>query len=319
MPNYAREHPGDEGHLFNSKPECLKPAPRLISGFLKPGTEALIVLAIGRIIAEARGVSLPPAFANVDVNNAAATADISVDKLKNLADQFMNAEKPLAIPGGTALGQSNGLQTAEAVLVLNTFVGNLGKEGGLFLSPTAPLADQYHRPASMQEMANFVTKVNSGGVKVLFVHGVNPVFELPKSLGFVDALTNIPQIISFATFPDETTRFADYVFPDNHSLESWGYQKVATGANSSVLSGAQPVVVPLPNLNTKATVDVLLAAVQQAGGTLASALPYKDEVDFIQNKLSGLITQTDGFFSAPEINTFAAIFPAIWWVVEDGR
>lgn len=104
-------------------------------------------------------------------------------------------------------------------------------------------------------------------------------------------------------------------------MESWGYQKVATGANSSVLSGAQPVVVPLPNLNTKATVDVLLAAVQQAGGTLASALPYKDEVDFIQNKLSGLITQTDGFFSAPEINTFGAIFQQYggWWKTVDNR
>jgi anaerobic selenocysteine-containing dehydrogenase len=288
---------------------------------LKPGTEALIVLAIGRIIAEARGVSLPPAFANVDVNNAAAAADTSVAMLKDLADQFMTAEKPLAIPGGAALGQSNGLQTAEAVLVLNTFIGNLGKEGGLFLSPAAPLADQYHRPASMKEMADLISKINSGGVKVLFVHGVNPVFELPKSLGFVDALTNIPQIISFATFPDETARFADYVFPDNHSLESWGYQKVATGANSSVLSGAQPVVVPLQNFNTKATVDILLAAAQQAGGTLASALQYKDEVEFIQNKLSGLITQTDGFFSASEINTFAAIFQQYggWWKTGDDR
>ena len=45
---------------------------------LKPGTEALVVLAIGRIAAEARGVSLPAAFANVDVNNAAAAAELAV-------------------------------------------------------------------------------------------------------------------------------------------------------------------------------------------------------------------------------------------------
>lgn len=288
---------------------------------IKPGTEALVVLAIGRLIAETRGVSLPPAFANVDVNNAAVTAEINIDTLKHLADLFNKASQPLAIPGGAALGQSNGLQTAEAILVLNTFVGNLGKQGGVFLSPAAPLADQYHRPASMQEMANFVSRINSGGIKVLFVHGVNPVFELPKSLGFVDALTNIPQVISFATFPDETTLQADYVFPDNHGLESWGYQKVATGANSSVLSGAQPVVVPLQNFNTKATVDVLLAAAQQAGGTLASALPYKDEVEFIENKLGGLLTEADGFFSAAEINTFTANFQQYggWWKTSDNR
>ena len=286
---------------------------------LKPGTEALVVLAIGRLAAEARGVSLPPAFANVDVNNAAAMADISLDTLKHLADLFINANRPLAIPGGAALGQSNGLQTAEAVLAVNTFIGNLGKEGGVFLSAAAPLADEYHRPASMQEMADFVSKIKSGGVKVLFVHGVNPVFELPKSLGFEDALTNVSQVVSFATFPDETSLRADYVFPDNHGLESWGYQKVATGVNPSVLSGAQPVVVP--SNNTKATVDVLLAAAQKAGGGLASALPFKDEVEYIQSKLGGLISEADGFFSATEINAFAAYFQQYggWWKTSDDR
>ena len=288
---------------------------------IKPGTEALVVLAIGRLIAETRGVSLPPAFANADVNNAAALADLSLDQLKKLADQFNNADRPLAIPGGAALGQSNGLQTAEAILALNTFVGNLGKDGGVFLSPAAPLADTYHRPASMQEMADLISKLNSGKVKVLFVHGVNPIFELPKSLGFEQALTKVPQVVSFATFPDESALQADYVFPDNHSLESWGYQKVATGANSSVLSGAQPVVVPLQNFNSKATVDVLLAAAQQIGGALASALPFKDEVAYIQDKLGGLIKEAGGFFSASEINTFTASFQQYggWWTTGDNR
>jgi anaerobic selenocysteine-containing dehydrogenase len=286
---------------------------------LKPGTEALVVLAIGRLAAEARGVSLPAAFANVDVNNAAAASEISVDTLKNLANLFMNADRPLAIPGGAALGQSNGLQTAEAVLALNTFIGNLGKDGGVFLSPTAPLADAYHRPASMKELSDFVTKMESGGIKVLFVHGVNPLFEIPKSLGFEGAVGSIPQVVSFATFPDETALLADYVFPDNHVLESWGYQKVATGANSSVLSGAQPVVVPMNN--SKATADVLLAAVQKAGGGLASALPFKDEVEYIQSKLKDLIPASDGFFSAPEINAFTAYFQQYggWWKTTDNR
>jgi anaerobic selenocysteine-containing dehydrogenase len=257
----------------------------------------------------------------VDVNNAAALADISVDTLKHLTDLFMNANRALAIPGGAALGQSNGLQMAEAVLALNTFIGNLGNEGGVYISPAAPLTDEYHRPASMQEMADLVSKMKSGGVKVLFVHGVNPVFELPKSIGFEDALKNVPLVVSFATFPDETALQADYVFPDNHSLESWGYQKVATGSNSSVLSGAQPVVVPLQNTNTKATVDVLLAAAQKAGGTLASALPFKDEVEFIQSKLGDLIAEADGFFSASEINTFTASFQQYggWWKTTDNR
>src|SRR5262249_26141466 len=159
-------------------------------------------LAIGRLVSEAVGISLPAAFANVDVNAAAQASGVSADRMKKLASMFAQARHPLAIPGGAALGQSNGLQTAEAVATPNALVGNLGNNGGVFLSPVAPLADAYHRPASISEMTAFIDQLKSGKIKVLFVHGVNPLFELPKSFGFAEALKNVPQVISFATFPD---------------------------------------------------------------------------------------------------------------------
>jgi anaerobic selenocysteine-containing dehydrogenase len=171
-------------------------------------------------------------------------------------------------------------------------------------------------------MTDFINKMKSGDIKVLFVHGVNPVFELPGSLGFADALGSVPQVISFATFPDETAIASDYVFPDHHGLESWGYQRVATGVAQSVLSGFQPVVsgVYKPDsteilYNTRATADVLIAAAQLAGGKLAEALPFADEVEFIQSKLVNLVGEADGSFSAPEINTFSAYFQQHggWW------
>ena len=62
-------------------------------------------------------------------------------------------------------------------------------------------------------MSDLVEKMNAGEVKVLFVHGVNPVFELPKQLGFEEALENVPLVISFASFPDETAISSDYIFP----------------------------------------------------------------------------------------------------------
>ena len=65
-------------------------------------------------------------------------------------------EQPIAIPGGSALGLNNGLQTAQAVLSFNALVDNLGKAGGVLLSPLAPNEDAYHRSASMKEMADFV-------------------------------------------------------------------------------------------------------------------------------------------------------------------
>lgn len=280
---------------------------------VKPGTEGLVALAIGRLAAETRGGSLPRAFAGVDPLEVASKSGLKLETLERLAGMFAGATGALAIPGGAALGQSNGLDIAESVLTLNALVDNLGKPGGLFLSPLAPGDSEYHRPASVQEMQDFVQKMFDSKIKVLFVHGVNPLFELPKSLGFGGASKYIPQLISFATFPDETAREVDYVFPDHHGLESWGYQRVATGTAQSVLSGAQPVVSPY--YNTRSTADVLLAAARLAGGRFAEALPFADEVEFLQSKLSGLVGEADGSFSATEVKTFMAYFQQHggWW------
>jgi anaerobic selenocysteine-containing dehydrogenase len=270
---------------------------------LRPGTEGLVALALGKLVAEARGGSMPKAFASVDVNEAAEKAGVELEALHVIAEEFAKANAPLAIVGGPALAHSNGVETAKAVFALNAF------SSSFFLSPLAPGEDAYHRPASAKEMSDFVKKLESGAVKALFIHGVNPAFELPKSLGFEAALKNVETVISFATFPDETALLADYIFPDHHALESFGYQRAYTGANASVLSGLQPAVTPF--VDTKATADVLLAAAAQAG----FPFPYADEFAFIQGKLQQFVPVAGGSFAAPEINAFTAFFQQFggWW------
>jgi anaerobic selenocysteine-containing dehydrogenase len=305
---------GQRGYLVQFEPRMSQTGANADEWIpLHPGTEGLVAMALGRLVAEKRGGSPPQAFADVDVQAASDASGVSIETLDHLAQLFFEAERPLAIPGGAALGQSNGLGSAEAVLALNALMNNFGRQGGVSFAPFSPTADAYHRPASMQEMADFVTKMNAGEIKTLFIHGVNPVFELPKALGFEAALKNVPLVISFATFPDETAMQADYVFPDSHGLESWGYQRVATGVSQSTLSGAQPVVVPF--YNTRSTADVLLAAAAAAGGSLASALSFQDEVAFIQSKIQPLIEQKAANFNAEEINAFTAYFQQFggWW------
>jgi anaerobic selenocysteine-containing dehydrogenase len=289
---------------------------------VQPGTEGLVALAIGRLVAEAKGGEIPAAFANADLEAVTSAAGISMESLAHLAEQVSKAESPIAIPGGAALGSSHGLQTAQAVLALNALADNYGKAGGVFFSPLSPNQDAYHRPASAQEMSDLINRMNSGEIKTLFVHGVNPVFELPRSLGFAEALANVGTVISFSTYPDETAVASDYVFPDRHGLESWGYQRVVTGATQSILSGAQPVVTGVYKRDSseilydaRSTADVLIAAAKLAGEQFAVVLPFNDEVDYIQSKLTPLIGQPDGSFAAAEINSFNAYFQQHggWW------
>jgi len=231
---------------------------------------------------------------------------------------FAKSDHPLAIPGGAALGQSSGLEAAQAIFILNGLVNNFGQPGGVFLTPSVPVHPEISAtPNSIADVSDLVKRMQAGQVKALFVHGINPVFELPAALGFEAALAKVPLVISFASFPDETAELADYVFPDHTGLEAWGYQKSLTGGDRPVISGAQPAVVPF--YNTRPTADVLLAAVQAAGGQLAQALPYKDEVEYIQASLLPLIGEA-GVYNAPDIRTFMASFQQYggWWSANAG-
>jgi anaerobic selenocysteine-containing dehydrogenase len=280
---------------------------------LKPGSEALVALGIGRLVAEIRGGAIPNAFLGVDINTTASASGISLVDLQRLANMFANASNPLAIPGGSTLGLSNGLEAAQAVLALNAVADNLGKPGGIFISPaTAIKANLPQLPNSVVEMNDLVGRMQRSKLKALFIHGINPLFELPVGLGFKNALANVSQVISFASFPDETSLQADYILPDHTGLESWGYQKAIAGPDRVVVSGFQPVVVPF--YNTRATADVLLAAVQAIGGNLASTLPSMDIVEYVQNSLVDLVTQ-EGFFNAPDIKSFWPLFQQYggWW------
>jgi anaerobic selenocysteine-containing dehydrogenase len=301
-----RGNPKIRGHFIQFEARMSQTAAKADEWIpIYPGTEGLVAAAIGRLVAERKGGAVPAVFEAVDLNTVISKAGVQLETLEHIAQLVEESFGPIAIPGGSTLGLSNGLQTTEVILTLNAVFDNFGKPGGVSLSPLAPNQDTYHRPANAQEMTDFINRMNSGEIKTLFIHGVNPVFELPKSFGFAEALANVGTVISFATFPDETALASDYVFPDHHGLESWGYQRVTTGVTQSVLSGVQPVV--SPNYDTRATADVLLTASQ--------ALPFKDEMEFLQSKFASLVGQADGFFSAPEINTFTAYFQQHggWW------
>lgn len=307
-------HNGKRGYLVQFEPRMSQTAAVADEWFpVTPGTEGLVALALGRLVAELRGGSIPAAYGNVDVASIEKASGMADKDMRRLASLISEADHPLAIPGGTPLAGSNGVEAGQAILTLNVLLNNLGKAGGVFMSPSLPVHDANPAiPGTLTDIQDLIQRMNAGKVKVLFIHGVNPVFELPPAVGFAQALDKVPLVISFASFPDETAMQADYVFPDHTGLEAWGYQKVQTGADRPVISGLQPVVVPL--FETRATADVLLAAVQAVGGDLATAVPYKDEVEYLQQSLLGLVGAT-GFFNAPDINSFWLFWQQNggWW------
>jgi anaerobic selenocysteine-containing dehydrogenase len=310
---------GQRGYFVEFEPRMSQTAASADEWFpINPGSEALLAQGLGRLIAELKSGSVSTAFANVDIAEVVNKTGVSEDDLKRLAAIFTTASHPIAIPGGIPLGYTNGLAAAESILGLNALVDNIGKEGGVSLMPDTPVhPDLKQGPSSISEISSLVELMNNGQIKALFIHGVNPVYDLPKAFGFSQALQKVPLVISFASFLDETTLQADYVLPDHTPPESWGYQKIVTGSDRLAVSGLQPVVVPL--YNTRSTVDVLLAAVQLAGEKLAESVPFTDEVDFLQKSVSVLMDK-GGSYTAPTPEAFWLLWQQYggWWKAEAG-
>lgn len=265
-----------------------------------PGSESLVAKALGKLISEGKTGSIPAAFADVDVPTIAQQTGLSVENFERLAQMFLAAAAPLALPPTiTAIS----VDDAAAVLALNVLAANHGKVGGVFFNAAAPL-DLPSATTGVGDITGLISQMNQGAIETLFIHGVNPVFEIPKAFGFEAALANVKNVVALSPFVDETTYLANFVFPDHTALESFGYQFVKKGTQTSMISGAQPVVAPY--YSTLSTVDLFLSAAN---------LPYADEVEFIQEKIAPLMERSDGAYGDFDMPSFWSKFQQFggWW------
>ncbi|MHB8133230.1 MAG: molybdopterin-dependent oxidoreductase [Anaerolineaceae bacterium] len=310
--NFRKQKFGKRGYLISFEPrQSLTSANADLWVPALPGSEGYLAMAIGKTVAQIKSLPIPLMYENITTSDASKISGVSETKLQEIAEIVARAEHPIAIPGGGALVTENGLQTAKAILGLNILHKNLGVPGGVYLT------NGDSSTTNLDEIAKLILEMNAGNIATIFIHGTNPVFELPKSLGFTEALKKVPTVISFSSFEDETVIESDYVFPDHTGLESFGYQRVLAGSDREAISSVQPVVQPIHD--TKATVDVFLAAAASVGGDISAKIKYTDEVDFLQQKITPLL-DSGGFYNAPELPTFWSKWLQYggWWKPEMG-
>jgi len=159
--------------------------------------------------------------------------------------------------------------------------------------------------------------MKAGEVDLLLIHGANPIFELPTTAGFAEAAARVPYIISFSPFVNETVVRSDLILPDHTYLESWGHEVPAPGAIKPTVSSQQPVVRPL--YDTRSTADVLLAVANRLGGTAKEALPWTDEVAFLQELAVELHGSSLGAYDAKTPSSFWTLWRQYggWWTEKD--
>ena len=97
-----------------------------------------------------------------------------------------------------------------------------------------------------------------------------------------EAISQVPYVVSFGNFIDETSVMADLILPDHSFLESWVHAAPESGAKTAVSTVAGPVMRPL--YDTRSTPDVLL----DVGRRLAKPLnlPWKTFEEMLKEPAS---------------------------------
>ena len=273
----------------------------------KPGSEGILALGLAHhIVAEGnysgadRGAWVT-ALADYTPAAVAEQTGVPPTTITRLADSFVDTAPSLAIGGGAAGNHSNGVDTLVAVNVLNYLVGNIGQEGGLVFNPAPAVPALHQHRTTYSTMLELAEAARQGKIDVLIINGTNPVFTLPPTAEFAQALAQIPLVVSLSSFLDETAALADVILPSHTYLESWGDDFPEPGVGFSVGAVSQPVVSPL--YNTRGTGDIILDLARRMGS--ADVMPWNSMEEFLKYGWRRIYQRGD-----PE--TLAQGFDAFW-------
>ncbi len=287
---------------------------------IKPGTEGVLALGIAQVIVseglatQGAGQSGPLASGTLPLQSyspqtVSDATGVPQDKIVSLARRFASQGPSIAIAGGPAVAQSNGPFNLNAILALNQLAGNLGQAGGVLPNPPSPLPEvpvaSTGWPGSWWQ--GLVEAINSGQPwppdattpsvsppKIIIVRGANPVHGLPSAFGFRDALGNVPYLVSFSSFMDETAAMADIILPEHTYLEDWGSDVPEPGPGFQVVGFQQPVVNPI--YDTRSFGDTLLSISSRLGAN--GGLPWKTFKEVLQEGARELMNGRGGSIQA---------------------
>ena len=259
-----------------------------------PGTEGVLALAIAAVIVrDSLGNAAAMAALKDIITTHAVTLDdaekitgVTTDRIEEMAKNFAAHQPSVAIGGGLAAAQTNGLFNMTAVYLLNALVDNVGKKGGLLFNPDAPVKDLVSSAAAsplveFQRLADRMRTNIPNEVNAVLVHGADPVYALPGGLQFGNAMMEHVQFIaSFSNFMDETTAMADLILPDQVPMEGWGDDVSDPGPGYESIAIQQPVVMPF--VDVRSFGDVLLATAEGLGDSMTKGLAWNTMKDAIR-------------------------------------
>ncbi|MDO5607776.1 MAG: TAT-variant-translocated molybdopterin oxidoreductase [Capnocytophaga sp.] len=175
------------------------------------------------------------------LNGFAVSGDLpqsADDSLKKAAAQVRKAGKKAVVV--------TGIQDEDAQQLVLNINESLASEAFWGLSPIKT------RQGNTASVKKLIADMKAGQVGVLILNNTNPVYTLPSSEEFTQALANVNFSVDFSMKADETAIHTNYIAAAPHYLESWGDVEIKAGRYSLV----QPTIRPL--FDTRQLQDALL-------------------------------------------------------------
>ena len=262
---------------------------------VRPGTEGVLALALANLLSPPD--SWQPLLSGYTSASVADRCGIKAERIEQIAGSLERSQAPLVLGGGMAEGTTNGAFNLLAIHLLNRVLMERGKDVPIRANPPSPLAglerlavtgdgtsyrENRRTFQDLERLGGEILDASESPVRVVLLHGIDPLQNLPGTSLFRRALERVPLIVSFSPYPDETSGLADWILPDHTPLESWGDSVPDAAPGGPVLGLCQPAV--RPRLDTRATGDVLLELASAAGRNL----PWKTFRDVVQDGLRDL-------------------------------
>lgn len=174
------------------------------------------------------------------------------------AELWKNRGQSLVLAGGLTSETENTVELQSAVNFLNAVLENDGK--------TVEAARGVLGGHQMQAGIDALIKaLNNKEISTLIIHGSNPMYTMPATSKFKEAVAKAEVVIYTGDRADETSQIADYLAVDHNCLENWSDVQTSDGT----LSIQQPTIRPL--YETRAFQDSMLTWMKGLGKGSARA------------------------------------------------
>lgn len=223
---------------------------------------------------------------------------------------------------------TNGVYNWMAIQALNALVGSIEIPGGVMVQEHPPFAEWPDLPGDpVAEGGRRMSRIDGAGslryplasnvyqglprniaaadpypLQALFLYYTNPLYSSTDVRRFQEAFHQVPFIVSFSPFLDDSSALADLILPDHTFLERLQDDEIEPSLGYAVLGLRQPAVRPL--LDTRDSGDALIQIAHKMGGTMQSAFPWEDFSQVVQHRIGGLWASQRGLIRATNFAHF---------------